>query len=389
MLELSLQRHVEETKEAVLLEERCLMLVANFHFNRGNFKAALKYLHRIKHIFYYESGKRNNLIVADISVIQIKLSELVSFSIELCAANRKGKPMAMAVDYKWIKFGKNGILHISCLDEFPEHYIKGVFTPNDLMELFTSLCIVSRLNPKEYLMPCVLAVEEKVLCNPEPETQPVAAMLIEFPNGGPMLGSYCGLVCYLINTGGWKLVPKPNGEPVHITRSSAHFEVPGLPGKVTINDPLSTFFLVTVHSPLEVASKLCPSIRETILTGIREVSRNLNYLGKNEAASVNTLLTPVITFLCTCESTPIHPAKMIKMDHRRYLMCPHSQESKALSYGQRIWLRSKMACIMSMLAWVREGLHGYSIHKLNSFTCPAHTHSQNYGGLQNPEPPFL
>ena len=333
-MELALLRFVQETKEAVLLESKCLMLMANFHFNRGNFNAALNYLHRIKHIFYYESGGKK-LIVADISVIQIKLSELVSFSIELCTSTQKE---SMPVEYKWIKFSKKGILHISCLEEFPNHYIKGVFTPKDLMHLFTSLCIVSELNSKdeEYLMPCVLAVEDNVFCNPEPETQPVPAMVVEFPGGGPMLGSYCGLVCYLITTGKWKLVAKLNGEPAHISRSSAHFEVPDFPGKVTINDPLSSFFLVTVHCLLEVASKLCPRIRETILTGIRVVSENLHYLGAS-----NNQLAPVITILCPCGSTTPHPAKTITMDDKIYWMCPYSQESKTLTYRQRIWLRSK------------------------------------------------
>ena len=51
-MELALQCFIQETKQAVLLESKCLELVANFRFNEDNFKAALNYLHQIKHIFY-------------------------------------------------------------------------------------------------------------------------------------------------------------------------------------------------------------------------------------------------------------------------------------------------------------------------------------------------
>ena len=336
-MELALQHFVQETKQAVLLESKCLELVANFHFNATNFKAALNYLHQIKHIFYYKSGVKR-LVVADIAVIQNKLSEVVGFSIELTATLCN----AVAVDYKWIKLGECGILHISCLDRFPNHYISGVFTPKDLMQLFISLCIVSKLSSEEYLMPCALPVEETAFCNPEPWTQSVPAMVVEFPDGGPMLGSFCGLVCYLINVGKWQLVTKRNGEPLNISRKSVQYLVPDFPGKVTINDPLSTFFLVTFHGPSEVASQVCPLIRETILTGIREVSKNLNYLGKNEAASFGT--QTVITFLCTCETTPLHPATMVS--RMEYLMCPSFGMSEAVTAEHKTWLEGETSCNM-------------------------------------------
>ena len=328
-MELALQRYAQETKQAVLLESKCLELVANFHFNEANFKAALNYLHQIKHIYYYESGLKG-LVVADIAVIQNKLSEVVSFSIELCT-NPSG---CIAVGHEWIKFGECGILHISCLKKFPSRYIEGVFTPRDLLQLFTSLCIVSKLNSDEYLMPCVLPVEEKAFC--KPETQSVPAMVIEFPAGGPMLGLFCGLVCYLINTGKWEIATQPNGEPLHITRSSVHFSVPKY-DKVTINDPLSTFFLVTFHGFLDEASQMCPLIRKTILNGIEEVSENLHYL-QDKAASVDTHSNkPVITFLCSCDTTPLHPAKRSE----KYLKCPYFLKSVPLTDEHRAWLKGE------------------------------------------------
>ena len=190
-------------------------------------------------------------------------------------------------------------------------------------------------------MPCVLPVEEKACCNPEAETQALPAMVVEFPQGGPMLGSYCGLVCYLMNSGKWQLAKKRSGAPVHVTRSSVHMKVPGFPGKVTLNDPLSTFFTLTFHGRSDVASSVCPLIRETILTGIEEVAKNLNYLprGKDEATPIHTVQNqPQITFLCSCEATPLHPAIMSECGN--LLGCPYNDlVCDDVTAEHRVWLQ--------------------------------------------------
>lgn len=159
-----------------------------------------------------------------------------------------------------------------------------------------------------------------------------------------MLGMYSGLVCYLINTRKWVLAKDSNGDPSHISRSSIHFKAPGgLPGKVTINDPLSSFFLVTYEGPSEVASELCPFIRGTILTGISHVSKNLNYFPlhacRDEAIS-NQPKMPEITFLCPCHTTPLHPATM--SDNRKYLTCPEDFPCyEKVTENHQIWFGGK------------------------------------------------
>ena len=327
-MELALQRFVLETKQAVLLESKCWELVANFHFSEGGFKTALRYLHQVKHIFYYEEGL-NGLVVADIQVIQNKLCEAVSY-IEL----RTNPNRHEALDFTWTNFCKRGILHRSCLDKFPGGYIEGVFSPKELLQLFRSLCIVSELDSDEYLMPCVLPVEKIPCCNPDPSTQSVPAMVVEFPAGGPMLGLFCGLVCYLMNTAKWKLA-EHRGVPIHITRSSIHFNIPGIPGTVTFNDPLSTFFTLTFHGPLGKASHVCPLIRDNILTGIEAVSKSLNYLTKDSSNAPSN--APQVTFLCPCDTLPTHPAGMD--EDQEYLYHPDdAQVYESVTEKHQLWL---------------------------------------------------
>ena len=331
IMDLALQRFVLETKQAVLTESKCLELVANYHFDKASFKAGLEYLHQVKHILYY---KKKRLVIADTQIIQNKLCEVVSFSIEL----RTNPNLCEPVGYNWLKLCKHGILHSSCLDKFPEGYIEGVFSPKDLLQLFTSLCIVSELGSNEYLMPCVLPAEETPCCNPDPKTQSVPAMVVEFPANVSMLGLFCGLVCYLMNSAKWKLA-EHRGVPIHITRSSIHFNIPGYPGKITFNDPLSTFFTITFHGPLEYAPEVCPLVRETVLTGTEEVSKNLRYLPQDKAASYSKA-QPKVTFLCPCKTTPLHPAAMSR--NEKDLMHPSNTEIyEGVTDKHRMWLKGE------------------------------------------------
>ena len=321
IMDLALQRFVLETKQAVLTESKCWELVANYHFDKASFKAGLEYLHQIKHILYY---KKKHLVIADTQIIQNKLCEVVSFSIEL----RTNPNLCELLYFNWLKLCKHGILRSSCLDKFPEGYIEGVFSPEELLQLFTSLCIVSELGSNEYLMPCVLPAEETPCCNPEPKTQSVPAMVVEFPANAPMLGLFCGLVCYLMNIAKWKLAVH-RGVPLHITRSSIHFNFPGYPGKVTFNDPLSTFFTLTFHGPIDDAPEVCPLIHETILAGIKEVSRNLS--------SRSDRNKPNITFLCPCTTTPLHPAT-VSRNGKRLFHPDNAQIYASVTDLHRMWM---------------------------------------------------
>ena len=336
-MELALLRFVEDKKQAVLLESTCFELVEEFHFDQTSFKAALQYLHQIKLIFYSEV---THLIVVKIQVFLDILSELVRFNIEL---HTNPKHLS-ALEFKWKKFRQYGILHISCLQKFPEHYTEGVFSPNKLLQMFTDLCIVSKLGSDEYLMPCtLLSANENSCCCADPKTYPVPAIAVEFSDGGPMLGTFCGLVCYLITTSEWVLLKDGNGDPFCLTRNSIHFKAPmGFPGKVIINDPLSTFFLVTYDGPLEVASCVCPLIHQTIVLGVEHVSKSLNYfpLDENLSSCPQKLR---VTFLCPCMKTPLHAATI--SNDGKFLTCPEDFPGfEAVEDKHKTWFGGMYMC---------------------------------------------
>ena len=133
-------------------------------------------------------------------------------------------------------------------------------------------------------------------------------MVLEFPDGGPMMGLYFGLICYLMTTEKWQPERNQSGEFTQFTRSSVYFLVPHcFRGKVTINDPLSSFLVITYDGSTEEASEMCPLIRDTVLAGIKEVSKKLCYFFQDKATATlceNQYVSPSCVCVGPCLVTP-------------------------------------------------------------------------------------
>ena len=142
-------------------------------------------------------------------------------------------------------------------------------------------------------------------------------LLFYFPHGGALLGVFCALISYLLLHAKWKLLMH-SGTPVHVTRNSIAFEIPGdVPGHLLVRDSLTSHFEVSVcispTIPSEIYSEICPSIRETIIAGIYKASSSLGYTNSN----------PREAFFCPvqgkdCSHSP-HPA--IVDGNCRWLKC--------------------------------------------------------------------
>ena len=335
-MEQILLHHVKDTRRAVLLESDCYEMMSRFQLLRRDFRQALKHLSRAKHIFYFKCGSQG-FVIADMQMILDKVNEIVGHCVELNTNPEEFE----CLDDKWRKFCKYGILNIECLDMFPEHYIEDVFSAKELVELFKQLHIVSELKPREeFLMPSLLPVEDQACCNPDPDTQPVPALALAFPNGGPILGTYCGLLCHLMSKEGWKLAEK-NYLPEHISRNCAHFKVPrdGVAGKIIISDPLSSFFVVAFHGDCNLAAKICLSIRKTVVQAIKQVSRNLTETLSKEEAALNQ---PKTALVCGCEASSLHIAR-VSDDYENWSCSLNDQVGGTVSPGHKVWYAAQRA----------------------------------------------
>ena len=336
-LELALQKLMLELERGVLSKAEGLAVARRFHFSEESFEEALRYLDNLNILFYYKDVLPN-VIFCDPQVLLDKVTELVEHSYRLQAdAMQTDVSRPIATEGKLRKFRDQGIVTLELLSEkkFRRHYVQGLFSPTELLELFKKLLIVSQITEKEYLMPCLLRVSD----DPTLFAASVPSLLFYFPHS-PLLGVFCALVAYLLSQAKWKLLFDASSQcPVKVNRNTVQFEVPGdLPGELTLIDSFSTYFQVSIQLPEKAPrapySAVFPLVRETILAGLRKASSALHYYNS----------VPKYAFLC-CEhgtSSTVTPHASV-VDSTRTLMTCTLNPAKLysnLTEEHLVWFKS-------------------------------------------------
>jgi hypothetical protein len=185
-------------------------------------------------------------------------------------------------------------------------------------------------------MPCLLKVSKIPRPLPHSSNPSISALLFYFGPNGPKLGVYCFLLASLITEAKWELMTE-NDHPVQVSRNQVQFRLPGDdPGAITVTDSFSTSFHVSIDFPedmeadesLQISSRVCPGIRETILSSIQKVSHRLNYNNS----------IPKVAFPCTKHlPDDIHPATISSTGFLTCTIHPASVYSR-LTEQHRIWL---------------------------------------------------
>ena len=330
-LEMAFQRMAKEQRKSVMSKEECFGVAATYNFTRESFEAALKYLHGLKLIFYYEEVLPN-VVFIDAQAILDKITELVVHSLSL-QAKSSGKLLGALK-----KFVKCGIVTAEILEQFSSHYVPKLFMKEQLILVLKHLRIMAEVGKGEYLMPCLLRKQGIPRLVAGASSLVIPALLFYFGRDGPKLGVYCFLLASLITEAKWELLEE-DGYPVQVSRNSAQFTVPGKnPGCITITDSFSSYLHVSIDFPAsisreraqEVCEEVCPMIRETVLTGIRKASQRLNYNYSN----------PSVAFPCSGhKDTPLHPATI--SDSGKLLTCtthPATVCSGEITEQHRLWL---------------------------------------------------
>ena len=298
-LENAFLRQAKYKRKAVLSKEECFEIAKAFHFTRESLEAALEYLHSLKLIFYYKEVLPD-VVFIDVQALLDKITELVKFC--LSKSSRK-----ITITGSVEEFVAYGIITLELLSQFQSHYVPNVFTEKELILVFKYLRILAEVGQGKYLVPCLLKLGDILPPTVLVAVNTIPALLFYFGPDGPKLGVYCCLVASLITDAKWELMTD-NDRPVQLSRNQVQFMLPGDdPGAITITDPFSSYFHVSVDFPkhvsaekaAEICRKICSSIRETILAGIRKASRSLNYNNS----------IPKIAFPCSVhEATELHPA---------------------------------------------------------------------------------
>ena len=329
-LEMAFQRMSKEQRKSVMSKEECFEVAATYNFTRESFEAALKYLHGLKLIFYYEEVLPN-VVFIDAQGILDKITELVVHSLSLQAKSNSNLLGALK------KFVRRGIVTAEILEKFTSHYVPKLFMKEELILLFKHLRIIAEVGKGEYLMPCLLRKQGIPFPMAVAPSLVIPALLFYFGRDGPKLGVYCFLLAFLITEAKWELLEE-NGYPVQASRNSVQFALPGNePGCITIRDPFSSFFHIAIELPEDASAdrvchlceKLCPTIRETVLIGIRKASQQLNY---NDSI-------PEFAFPCP-KHEDLHPATISTTG--QFLICTHDHRIYSqMTENHKLWVDQK------------------------------------------------
>ena len=195
--------------------------------------------------FHYYVNILPNIVFTSPQVLLDKLTELVKE-----AYNKRIKSTATTgrdqlSKGKWQKFQNNGIITLEFVEDFYKHYVKGLFSPPDLLKLFMRHLILTPFSPTnseidftsrtaQYFMPSLLDMlpQDKLM---EYRVVSVLAspLLIRFPNGWPRAGVFYCLQVYLIHQLGWKLL-LIRGKPKLIAQNCVLLSPPDSSCRVTL-----------------------------------------------------------------------------------------------------------------------------------------------------------
>ena len=322
--------------KAVLSKEECFQEAAAFHFSSmESFEGALRYLHSLKLIFYYEAVLPG-LVFLDAQTLLDKISELVVYSLSL-RSKKKTRTVPVTKAGTLEEFKAYGFVTLELLSQFQTHYVPNIFTSKELVVILKYLRVLAEVGEDKFLMPCLLSVVNIDRLSPHLGVHSNPALLFYFGADGAKLGVFCCLISSLITEAKWELMTKKN-RPVQVARNQVQFKVPGGdPGAITISDSLSSFFHVSISLPdgissekaQQICSNICPSVRETILASIRKAHLKLNY---------HDVSNPEIAFPCSeHRGSDLHPATIGKSE---VLTCTADPESvcSELTEKHKLWL---------------------------------------------------
>ena len=330
ILEFILQHLAQQLNRRVLSIRECLEVARLLKFHEKAFNAALKFLNE-QNIFLHYPEILPEVVFTDSQVPVDKVSELIERRYWLLKAH-KSRQFQKPTSGKWVRFRDQGIIAFEFLREFTKHYVDGLFTPADLTRLLMQLLIFAPISDDEYFMPIVLETLSRVQLHEHRVFSPAASPLLFYFEDLPGLGVFCCLVVFLINQCQWQVV-HPSGSPIPVFKNCMKFKLPKSPCTLTLIDAFSSFE-VHIRAPPAICRKVCPSVKDAILTGIDAAMRNHGYSG-----------TPVMACFCphpvdssqtlSATSSTLHAA--IIEEYPWWTCTENSDIYGELNDQQRVW----------------------------------------------------
>ena len=338
VMELLLQELSKELGRGVLGRAECLEMARLVDIGEGSLDAALVYFDELN-IIKYNQKVLPEVVFVDSQIPLDKVSEIVyhSYLVRHPRAETAEPSSSKLRTLSSVKyFTEYGVVSNEFLEQFPRHYVPGIFTKEHLITLLTSQLVFAEIPPPEaspgdkrkyYMMPALTQPLPVGELEKHRVFSPLAApLLVRFPGGSRRSGVFCCFVAHLIRYYGWKLLLDSKKR---LYRNCAKLQLlTSPPSTVTIIDS-NTYIEVHVRitapaSSDEVTSSLV-LVRLATLNGIQAACVALNYKMTNLE----------LTFFCPHTPPPTssaHQPQQIERhtatitDDKRYWRCDPTPE---------------------------------------------------------------
>ena len=339
-LELTLKKLSKSKKIAIPIGE-VFQHVDHYYKTCESMKEGLVFLHRSFRIFYFKEFP--DIVFGEPQLLLNFMTRVTVYHIKLTTNSDQAAPCSGV----WKQFKEQGIITEGILVKICNVFDK-VLTPRRMIEVMEKLLIASMVGNGEYLMPSLLTALATL-----PQAKPSlwlrwlpskfgnylsdlisgltsdVTMLFHFPLGLVRFGVYCSTVCELISNYNWKW--KLTGS---VSRNRFCFRRPLCAGTVALLDSFDSFFIVNLDVPSNFSSELlpnmCADVRDTLLTVINKVTKELRYSEDQ----------PLVSFICKRHRSTPHAAVYDKT--YEHLLC--TKDNNVINEIQdkhRLWLESK------------------------------------------------
>ena len=260
-------------KKGVISTMECLEIAKKLSMEIEGFYAALEYFSRLNLLVYYPR-LLPDAVFGHSQVVPNMVSKLVQHRHELLSTED--------VSAEWIQFRDCGVLTADILSKkFPEHFVEGLFSPDDLLRILNGLLTTFPLNKKEYIMPCLLPVlspEEMDNHHQSDLASPATPLLIKYPDQVIPSGIFVLLVSFLKNSLDWNLLMDvSSGRPLCLYRNCVKFNLStDVEGKITLMDSFN-YLEVRLDAPPCVCQTVCFEICTSIIMGLEKAADTLGY----------------------------------------------------------------------------------------------------------------
>ena len=331
----SLLQSLSATLErGVLGIEECLQLATRFGYVLKDLEAALVFFDSVCIAHYYPSILPNTVFV-DAQIPLDKITELSQHAISL--RDPEVKSNTGGTDAEWKRFRDEGIITVKFLQFFEKHYIKGIFSPEDMLLIMKKLLVIAPIplveatpHQAEFFMPSLLTSIPLAELDKVRSSFTTSPLAVYFRSGCIRSGVFCCLVVDVIKRVGWQVL-LPSGKPICFAKNCIQLRIPKHPCTVALIDSFS-YIEVYIDVPFPLRKKLCLSIRNEILNSIKSSCEMLHY--NND--------TPETGIFCPCKKSTGSIRKLHLADvseQKDYWICSlQARVWGELSDEDRIWL---------------------------------------------------